>query len=39
MRSNAQVDVPISADDMDVLRSLQARDYGEHSEFPVYSGK
>jgi diketogulonate reductase-like aldo/keto reductase len=39
MRSNAQVDVPISADDMDVLRRLQARDYGEHSEFPVYSGK
>jgi diketogulonate reductase-like aldo/keto reductase len=39
MRSNAQVDVPISADDMDVLRSLQARDYGEHSKFPVYSGK
>jgi diketogulonate reductase-like aldo/keto reductase len=39
MRSNAEVDVAISDDDMDVLRSLRARDYGEHSEFPVYSGK
>ena len=39
MRSNAQVDVTISDDDMDVLRSMQARDYGEHSAFPVYSGK
>jgi diketogulonate reductase-like aldo/keto reductase len=39
MRSNAQVDFTISDDDMDVLRSLQARDYGEHSGFPVYSGR
>jgi diketogulonate reductase-like aldo/keto reductase len=39
MRSNAQVDFSISDDDMNVLRSLQARDYGEHSAFPVYSGK
>jgi diketogulonate reductase-like aldo/keto reductase len=38
MRSNAEVDVAISDDDMDALRSLQARDYGEHSAFPVYSG-
>ena len=39
MRGNAQVDFSISDDDMAVLRSLQARDYGEHSGFPVYSGK
>lgn len=39
MRSNAQVDFVISDDDMDVLRNLNARDYGEHSAFPVYSGK
>ena len=39
MRSNAKVDFSISNDDMAVLRSLRARDYGEHSGFPVYSGK
>ncbi|MFI5897574.1 aldo/keto reductase [Actinoplanes sp. NPDC051513] len=39
MRSNAQVDVAISDDDMNLLRTLQAHDYGQHSEFPVYSGK
>jgi len=38
MRSNAQVDFAISDEDMDALRVLQARDYGEHSAFPVYSG-
>jgi diketogulonate reductase-like aldo/keto reductase len=38
MRGNAQVDFTISDDDMTVLRSLRARDYGEHSAFPVYSG-
>jgi diketogulonate reductase-like aldo/keto reductase len=39
MRSNAQVDVEISEDDMEQLRNLRARDYGEHSRFPVYSGR
>ena len=39
MRSNAEVDFVISDEDMDALRGLQARDYGEHSAFPVYSGK
>jgi diketogulonate reductase-like aldo/keto reductase len=39
MRSNAKVDFSISDDDMDVLRSLRVRDYGEHGAFPVYSGK
>ncbi|MFF9815184.1 aldo/keto reductase [Streptomyces sp. NPDC014006] len=39
MRSNAEVDFEISGDDMDVLRDLRDVDYGEHSAFPVYSGK
>ena len=39
MRSNAQVDFEISAADMTALQDLKARDYGEHSDFPVYSGK
>jgi len=38
MRSNAQVDFEISREDMDALRDLDERDYGEHSAFPVYSG-
>jgi diketogulonate reductase-like aldo/keto reductase len=39
MRSNAQVDFEISDEDMDALRNLDQKDYGEHSAFPVYSGK
>ncbi|MBB5916036.1 diketogulonate reductase-like aldo/keto reductase [Nocardia transvalensis] len=39
MRSNAQVDFVITDDDMDLLRNLRARDYGDNSVFPVYSGK
>ncbi|MFF2330012.1 MULTISPECIES: aldo/keto reductase [unclassified Streptomyces] len=39
MRANAEVDFDISGDDMDVLRDLRDVDYGEHSAFPVYSGK
>ncbi|MGW3276857.1 aldo/keto reductase [Nocardia rhamnosiphila] len=39
MRSNARVDFVITDDDMDVLRSMRAQDYGEHSVFPVYSGR
>lgn len=39
MRSNAQVDFEISGADMDALRELRDVDYGEHSAFPVYSGK
>ncbi|MFJ4435613.1 aldo/keto reductase [Streptomyces sp. NPDC088923] len=39
MRSNAEVDFEISGDDMDVLRDLRDVDYGEHTAFPVYSGK
>ncbi|GAB2919258.1 MULTISPECIES: aldo/keto reductase [unclassified Streptomyces] len=39
MRSNAEVGFEISGDDMDTLRDLRDVDYGEHSVFPVYSGK
>jgi diketogulonate reductase-like aldo/keto reductase len=39
MRSNAQVDFEISAEDMETLQQLTDRDYGESSDFPVYSGK
>lgn len=39
MRANADVDFAISQDDMDALRGLKARDYGEHSVFPIYGGK
>lgn len=39
MRSNAEVDFVIADDDMAALRELQYVDYGEHSVFPVYSGK
>ncbi|GGC94099.1 aldo/keto reductase [Tersicoccus solisilvae] len=39
LRANAQVDFEISAQDMDALRNLHERDYGEHSAFPVYSGR
>jgi diketogulonate reductase-like aldo/keto reductase len=39
MRANAQVDFVISDADMHALRNLDARDYGDSSVFPVYSGK
>ncbi|WP_413755335.1 aldo/keto reductase [Streptomyces sp. MMBL 11-3] len=39
MRSNAQVDFEISDTDMDALRGLRDVDYGDHSAFPVFSGK
>nr|WP_145942763.1 aldo/keto reductase [Corynebacterium glyciniphilum] len=39
MRSNAAVEFEISAEDMEVLRNLDEKDYGESSAFPVYSGK
>ncbi len=39
MRSNAAVDFLVSDEDMDALRDLNARDYGDSSAFPVYSGK
>lgn len=39
MRSNIEVDFDISEPDMGTLRELRAQDYGEHSAFPVYSGR
>ncbi|BCJ38615.1 aldo/keto reductase [Actinocatenispora thailandica] len=39
MRSNAEVDFTISETDMETLRDLHERDYGQSSAFPVYSGK
>ena len=39
MRANAEVDFEISDEDMTARRDLRARDYGEHSGFPVFSGK
>lgn len=39
MRSNAKLDFEISEADMDTLRGLDERDYGESSAFPVYAGK
>ncbi|MFC8429430.1 aldo/keto reductase [Streptomyces sp. NPDC057253] len=39
MRSNAAVDFEISDADMEALRSLRDVEYGEHTVFPVYSGK
>lgn len=39
MSSNAQIDFEISEEDMVALQEVTARDYGEHSGFPVYSGK
>ncbi|QIG39389.1 aldo/keto reductase [Microbacterium sp. 4R-513] len=39
MRANADVDFEISDVDMADLRNMEARDYGDDSRFPVYSGK
>ncbi|MGO1638117.1 aldo/keto reductase [Ancrocorticia populi] len=39
MRTNAEVDFEISAEDMATLQGLDNKDYGEYAAFPVYSGK
>ncbi len=40
MESNAQVDFEISAEDMDILKSLdKIENYGDSSFFPVFGGK
>ncbi len=40
MRTNADVDFEISAQDMDVLQNVEPiEDYGEASVFPVYGGR
>jgi len=38
MKSNADLDFEISAEDMKKLKSVTAKDYGDASVFPVYSG-
>lgn len=39
MKSNAKVDFDITDEDMDILKGITAKDYGEASMFPVFSGK
>jgi len=38
MRTNADVEFEIAEDDMELLKSIEAMDYGDASMFPVYSG-
>jgi diketogulonate reductase-like aldo/keto reductase len=39
MKTNAEVDFVISADDMEFLKNMQQIEgYGDHSKFPVYAG-
>ena len=40
LKDNTNVDFSISKEDMEVLKKLdKIKDYGEHSFFPVFSGK
>lgn len=40
MKSNANIDFTISAEDMEILKHFdRIKDYGEYSFFPVFSGK
>lgn len=40
MKNNADIEFEISAEDMDILELAEKiKDYGEHSHFPVFSGK
>ena len=39
MQNNANLDFEISNEDMEVLKALNFKDYGEYSYFPVFSGK
>ncbi|MCB0941233.1 MAG: aldo/keto reductase [Mycobacterium sp.] len=39
MRTNAEIDFTITDADMQALRNLDERDYGQSSAFPVYGGK
>ncbi len=39
MQNNANLNFEISNEDMDVLKALNFKDYGEYSLFPVFSGK
>lgn len=39
MQNNANLNFEISNEDMETLKALDFKDYGEHSHFPVFSGK
>lgn len=39
MQNNASLDFEISDEDMETLKTLNFKDYGEYSFFPVFSGK
>ena len=39
MQNNANLDFEISNEDMETLKSLNFKNYGEYSFFPVFSGK
>jgi diketogulonate reductase-like aldo/keto reductase len=39
MRTNSEIDFVISHEDMEALRNLDEKNYGDHAAFPVYSGK
>ncbi|MCR0265634.1 aldo/keto reductase [[Clostridium] innocuum] len=39
MQNNANLDFEISNEDMEALKALNFKDYGEYSFFPVFSGK
>ncbi len=39
MKTNADVDFEISDEDMETLKSVTAKDYGDATAFPVYSGQ
>ena len=39
MQNNANLDFEISNEDMETLKALNFKDYGEYSFFPVFSGK
>lgn len=39
MQENASLNFTISKEDMEILQEIDFRNYGEHSKFPVFSGK
>lgn len=40
MKSNADLNFTISKEDMEMLKNIEhIKDYGKHSNFPVFEGK
>lgn len=39
MKSNLNLNFKISSEDMDILKALDFKDYGEYNCFSVFSGK